>query len=126
MKNVKLGSRTVADIDGQVAKVLRGLGNPEPPIDLRVVRDLLNLDRGYYSTTDDGLLREIVSRLKVAGRQILSRPTILRDAICSLVSKRFICLTRSKSYSTKISPKSSTAGTKRTKSVMALSHGTLI
>lgn len=84
MKNVRLGSRTVADIDGQVAKVLRGLGNPEPPIDLYVVRDLLNLDRSYYSTTDDGLLREVISRLKVAGRQILARPTILRDAICSL------------------------------------------
>lgn len=84
MKNVRLEARTIADIDGQIAKVLRGLGNPEPPIDLRVVRDLLKLDRGYYSTTDDGLLREIRSRLKVAGRQVLLRPTILRDAVQSL------------------------------------------
>ena len=30
MKNVSLGARTVVDIDGQVAKVLRGLGNPDP------------------------------------------------------------------------------------------------
>jgi hypothetical protein len=77
----------IADIDGQVAKVLRGLGNPEPPVDLRVVRELLKLDRGYYSTTDDGLLRETFSRLKVAGRQVLSRPTILRDAVRSLSLK---------------------------------------
>ena len=34
MKNVSLGHRTIADINGQVAKVLRGLGNPAPPIDL--------------------------------------------------------------------------------------------
>jgi hypothetical protein len=46
VRNVSLGHRTVADIDAQVAKVLRGLGQPEPPIDLRVVRDLLKLDRG--------------------------------------------------------------------------------
>lgn len=84
MKNIRLGARTIADIDGQVAKVLRGLGNPEPPVDLRVVRELLKLDRGYYSTTDDSLLRETLSRLKVAGRQVLLRPTILRDAIQSL------------------------------------------
>lgn len=70
MKNIQLGTRTVADIDAQVVKVLRGLGNPEPPIDLAVVRDLLRLDRQYYSTSDDGLLRETVSRLKVAGLQI--------------------------------------------------------
>ena len=87
MKNLRLGPRTIADIDGQVAKVLRGLGNPEPPVDLRVVRELLKLDLGYYSTTDDGLLRETLSRLKVAGRQVLLRPTILRDAVRSLSLK---------------------------------------
>jgi hypothetical protein len=87
VKNVSLGHRTIADIDGQVDKVLRGLGNPEPPVDLRVVRDLLKLDRGYYSTSDDSLLRETFSRLKVAGLQVLLRPTILRDAVRSLSLK---------------------------------------
>lgn len=87
MKNIQLGTRTVADIDAQVVKVLRGLGNPEPPIDLAVVRDLLRLDRQYYSTTDDGLLRETVSKLKVAGLQILMRPTLLREAVQSLSLK---------------------------------------
>ena len=87
MKNVSLGHRTIADIDGQVDKVLRGLGNPEPPIDLRVVRDLLKLDRGYYSTTDDSLLRETFSRMKVAGLQVLLRPTLLRDAVQNLSLK---------------------------------------
>jgi hypothetical protein len=68
VRNVGLEHRTVADIDGQVAKVLRGLGQPEPPIDLRVVRDLLKLDRGYYSTTDEGDgLAASKSRLRFAG-----------------------------------------------------------
>ncbi len=87
MKNVFLKARTVADIDDQISKILRGLGNPEPPVDLRVVRDLLKLDRGYYSTTDDGLLRETISRLKVAGLQVLKRPTLLGDAVKSLSLK---------------------------------------
>lgn len=87
MRNVSLRPRTIADINGQVAKVLRGLGDPEPPLDLRVVRDLLNLDRSYYSTTDDGLLRETFSKMMVAGRQVLLRPTLLRDAVRTLSLK---------------------------------------
>lgn len=87
MRNVSLRPRTIADIDGQVTKLLRGLGDPEPPLDLRVVRDLLRLDRGYYSTTDDSLLRETFSKMKVAGRQVLLRPTLLRDAVRALSLK---------------------------------------
>lgn len=87
MRNVSLRPRTISDIDGQVAKVLHGLGDPEPPLDLRVVRDLLKLDRGYYSTTDDSLLRETISKMKVAGRQVLLRPTLLRDAVRALSLK---------------------------------------
>lgn len=87
MKNVSLDHRTVHDIDDQIAKVLRGLGNPAPPVDLRLVRELLKLDRGYYSTTDDGLLRETFSRLKIAGVQVLKRPTLLKDAVATLSLK---------------------------------------
>jgi hypothetical protein len=87
VKNLQLGARTVADIGDQVTKVLRGLGNPEPPINLALVRELLRLDRQYYSTTDDGLLRETISRLKVAGRQVLLRPTLLKEAVQNLSLK---------------------------------------
>ncbi len=87
MKNLALSNRTAADIDGQVAKILRGLGNPEPPLDLRLVRELLKLDRNYYSTTDDGLLREVTSRLMVMGKQIIQRPTIVGDAVRTLSLK---------------------------------------
>lgn len=87
MRNVRLGQRTLVDIDGQVEKVLRGLGNPEPPVDLRLVRELQKLDRGYYSTTDDSLLRETMSKLLVAGKQVLARPTLIGDAVRTLSLK---------------------------------------
>ena len=87
MKNLLLSARTAADIDAQVAKVLRGLDNPDPPVDLSQVRELLKLDRAYYSTTDTGILGEMVSRLKIAGRQVLLRPTLLADAVRNLSLK---------------------------------------
>jgi hypothetical protein len=40
------------------------------------VRELLKLDRAYYCTTDDGVLRETVSKLTIAGIQVLKRPKI--------------------------------------------------
>lgn len=87
MKNPVLDARTVKEIDDQVSKVLKGLGNPEPPLDLRVIRELLDLDRHYYSSDDDGVLRETFSKLKVAGVQVLKRPTLLKDAITALSLK---------------------------------------
>jgi Zn-dependent peptidase ImmA (M78 family) len=87
LKNIQIKARTVADIDAQVAKILRGLGTPEPPIDLRLVRELLKLDRAYYSTADDSALRETVNKLTVAGLQVLKRPTLLLDAVRSLSLK---------------------------------------
>jgi Zn-dependent peptidase ImmA (M78 family) len=87
LKNIQLKARTVADIDAQVAKIFRGLGTPEPPIDLRLVRELLKLDRAYYSTADDSALRETVNKLTVAGLQVLKRPTLLLDAVRSLSLK---------------------------------------
>lgn len=87
MKAFQLKPRTAADIEGQVAKILKGLGNPRPPIDLRLVRELLKLDQGFYSTTDHGLLRETISRLKISGQQVLKRPTLLADAVRALSLK---------------------------------------
>jgi hypothetical protein len=37
---------------------MSGLIRRATPIDLADVRELLRLDRGYHSSTDDGLLRE--------------------------------------------------------------------
>lgn len=81
MKNVYLRDRTAQDINDLVAKVLRDLGRPEPPLNLDLVRELLRLDRQFYSSTEDGALREVAHRLTVAGKQVLARPTLLLDAI---------------------------------------------
>lgn len=81
MKNKFLDARTAADIDSQVAKILRGLGNPEPPLVLTDVFALLSLDRQYYSTQDDSALREYFSRGIVAGKQISKRPSLILDAV---------------------------------------------
>jgi hypothetical protein len=42
--NAFLTDSEASDIDQQVAKVLRGLDNPEPPLRLEDVRELLELD----------------------------------------------------------------------------------
>ena len=84
MRTPALSARTARDIDSQVAKVLRGLGNPGPPLDLRLARDLLSLDRAYYSSSDDSAARDNVSRMLVAGKQVLLRPALLIDAIRKL------------------------------------------
>lgn len=81
MENVFLGQRTAGDIDRLVGKILEELGNPDPPVQLEEVRELLTLDKAFFSSTDDGVLREIVHRLKVAGKQIARRPLLLLDAV---------------------------------------------
>jgi hypothetical protein len=89
IKNRFLEARTVRDIDAQVTKILRGLGNPKGPIVLDDVRALLELDRQYYSSTNDGLLREMVSKAKIAGKQVLSRPTLILDVVRKFDLKAF-------------------------------------
>jgi len=81
VKNTFVGERAKADIDKRVERLLRGLGNPKPPINLVEVRELLHLDKSYYSGEDDGLLAETVNRLKLGGKQLLLRPSLLKDAI---------------------------------------------
>ena len=81
VRNRFLETRTARDIDTQVTKILRGLGNPTGPLDLDQVRALLKLDRQYYSSTNDSWLREKISKAKVAGKQVLQRPTLLLEVV---------------------------------------------
>lgn len=81
MKNLPIDPLAAQDISIQIEKVLRGLGNPEPPLDLRAVRELLNLDRQFYSTTQTGPLREFASRVKVGAKQFALRPTLIIDVV---------------------------------------------
>lgn len=78
----KQNKKRVCDrIDKRTQKILNELGNPEPPLCLDTVRELLAMDRSYFSSDDDGILNKRFSRMKRAGKQILKRPSILKDAI---------------------------------------------
>lgn len=80
-KSPVLRPRTAQDIDGRIDRVLRGLGNPEPPLSLDQVRELLKLDRAFYTADDPTIVREVISRIRVATIQIAHRPMLLVDAI---------------------------------------------
>ena len=81
MKSQPIDPYAAQDIQTQVDKVLRGLGNPEPPLDLREVRDLLSLDLQFYSATNTGPLREFVSKVKIGMKQVAMRPTLMLDVV---------------------------------------------
>jgi hypothetical protein len=76
-----LDDATRRDIDDRVARILRDLGNPSPPLPLDDVRELLRLDRAFYTAEDPVVLAETVHRLKVAGQQILRRSARLVDVV---------------------------------------------
>lgn len=80
-KNRILSEKTAADIERRVAKVLSGLGNPEPPVELDDIRQLLRLDKQFYTASDTSVVRETVSRIKVATVQVYERPKLLLEAI---------------------------------------------
>lgn len=81
MDSTIIREKTLHDINRRVERVLRGLDYPEPPLSLEVVRELLNLDLMYYTSDDPGIMQEAVSRIRVAGKQILKRPGLLIDAV---------------------------------------------
>ena len=87
MQNTFLTDKTAADIDSRVAKILRDLDDPVPPLRLEIVRELLQLDRAYYSSNNTGVISETVHRLKVAGKQVIQRPWLLWDVVKRLELK---------------------------------------
>lgn len=64
-----MDSRTANDIDSRVAKILKESGVFEPPVDLEVVLDFLDLYRGYYDLQNPSLLQEIKHKLKIGGHK---------------------------------------------------------
>lgn len=81
MKHEPIDPFAAEDIRNQVEKIIRGLGHPEPPLNLDDVRELLKLDRQFYSSTNTGPLRERLSKIKIGAKQILRRPGLLLDAV---------------------------------------------
>jgi Zn-dependent peptidase ImmA (M78 family) len=76
-----VGQPEQREIDLLIDKILKDLGRPEPPLDLRMVRELLRLDRSYYSSTDAGPLAEFAHRIKVAGKRIVEDPKLILEVI---------------------------------------------
>ena len=76
------------DIRKQVIRILRDLGNPEPPLKLTDVRSLLSLDLQYYSSSDPGLVLELAHRF-----QLLAKKTIpdLGSHLQLALSKSKLC-----------------------------------
>lgn len=81
MRNVRLPEETTKEIDAQVAKLLRGLGRPTPPLNLEAVFALQKLDPQFYLTSEDGVVRETLSRMKIGAKLLFERPTRIWDAI---------------------------------------------
>lgn len=69
------------DIDQAIDRILRDLGNPEPPLDLKDARALLKLDLTYYSKTDLNLLDEMSHRVKLAGQSIGTKAQSMWDVV---------------------------------------------
>jgi len=76
-----VGAYEADDIRKIVDRVLRDLGNPEPPLNLAQVRALYELDLRYYSVADPGFLQEMKHRVRMAGRNLSERPMLLIEAI---------------------------------------------
>jgi hypothetical protein len=76
-----VGAYEADDICKIVDRMLRDLGNPEPPLDLVQVRSLLDLNLRYYSTADPSFLQEVTHHLSMAGRQLIREPMRLFDAV---------------------------------------------
>jgi hypothetical protein len=66
-----VGEHEKRDINAQVGRVLRDLGNPQPPLSLSDVRSLLSLDLQYYRSSDPGLVRELEHRFMFLARKII-------------------------------------------------------
>ncbi|MDP0497628.1 MAG: DUF955 domain-containing protein [Verrucomicrobiota bacterium JB024] len=82
MNNIPiLQPKTRSSIEDRVNRILRDLGNPEPPLYLPNVRELLDLDLNYYRSDDDGILQEVTHRLRIAGKQVLRKPKRILEAV---------------------------------------------
>ncbi|NMY75635.1 ImmA/IrrE family metallo-endopeptidase [Pseudomonas sp. WS 5071] len=87
MQNIILSPKTQTDIDKRVERVLRGLDNPEPPLRIEDVRELLKLDLQFYTANNPSALRETVSKIRVGALQVFKRPELLVDAVKKLSLK---------------------------------------
>ncbi len=70
MQEPKIDPFAVKDIHERIDRLLRDLGQPEPPLRLEDVRRLQKLDLTYYSKSDLSLLDEMAHKARLAGSDI--------------------------------------------------------
>lgn len=86
----KIDQFAAADIDESVRRLLRDLGNPEPPLKLEDVRALQKLDLTYYSKSDLNLLDEMAHRVTLAGNFITTSARRMFDVVTKAGLKALI------------------------------------
>lgn len=69
MNDPDIGQHARRDIDTMVQ---REAGFREPPVDIGVVLDALNLDRDFYDLQEPGLLRRLQHRIIIGARRLAS------------------------------------------------------
>jgi len=68
-----IGDKEEEEIRALIVRIINDIGNPEPPVPLDHVRDLLNLDLKYYSATDPSMLLSISHRIKLGGKRLIDK-----------------------------------------------------
>jgi hypothetical protein len=81
MPELILKENIAKKIEDQVARLHKDLGNPDPPINLENIRELLRLDKRFYTDDDPNILDRVFHKIILAGKQIVERPTRIWDAI---------------------------------------------
>lgn len=89
-KGTLLKPGTENAINARVDRILRDLDYLEPPLRLEDVREMLRLDLQHYSSTNVSWLEERIHEIKVAGKQVLARPTLMLDVVRKLKLKALI------------------------------------
>ena len=69
------------NVEKHCERLHNDLGNPEPPICLDAIRELLRLDKAFYTLEDPSFLNHVLHKLKIAGKQVLSQPTRLLTVV---------------------------------------------
>jgi hypothetical protein len=76
----EVGEQEARDIDARMARILSDLGNPQPPLRLELVFDLLDLDLEYYRADDVGVFKTLAHKVRLAGKQLAARPELAWEA----------------------------------------------
>jgi hypothetical protein len=80
MPELILKERTEQKIKTHCERLYNDLGNPKLPVCLDAIRELLRLDKTFYSLEDPSLLNRVFHKLSIAGKQVISQPTRLLAA----------------------------------------------